>query len=99
MGGIRLGEITYTDNADVLKLIEGRMGLISVLNEDCLRPKGNDVAFVTKVYAMNKDSEALLKGRFFQDYEFEVRHYAGNVTYDANNFVTKNMDTLPSDLT
>lgn len=97
--GIELGEVTYSDNADVLKLIEGRMGLISVLNEECVRPKGNDVAFVTKVYAMNKESESLLKGRFFQDYEFGVKHYAGNVTYDANNFVSKNMDTLPSDLT
>ncbi len=97
--GIELGEVTYSDNADVLKLIEGRMGLISVLNEECVRPKGNDVAFVTKVYAMNKDSESLLKDRFFQDYEFGVKHYAGTVTYDANNFVTKNMDTLPSDLT
>ncbi len=97
--GIELGEVTYQDNADVLKLIEGRMGLISVLNEECVRPKGNDVAFVAKVYAMNKESESLLKGRFFQDYEFGVKHYAGSVTYDANNFVTKNMDTLPSDLT
>ena len=97
--GIELGEVTYSDNADVLKLIEGRMGLISVLNEECVRPKGNDVAFVTKVYAMNKDSEPLYKDRFFQDYEFGVKHYAGPVTYDANNFVTKNMDSLPSDLT
>jgi myosin-5 len=97
--GIALGEVTYSDNADVLKLIEGRMGLISVLNEECVRPKGNDVAFVTKVYAMNNSSESLTKGRFFQDYEFGVKHYAGTVTYDANNFVTKNMDTLPSDLT
>ena len=97
--GIALGEVTYSDNADVLKLIEGRMGLISVLNEECVRPKGNDVAFVTKVYAMNNNSESLTKGRFFQDYEFGVKHYAGTVTYDANNFVTKNMDTLPSDLT
>lgn len=97
--GIELGEVTYSDNADVLKLIEGRMGLISVLNEECVRPKGNDMAFVTKVYAMNKDSESLFKDRFFQDYEFGVKHYAGTVTYDANNFVTKNMDTLPTDLT
>jgi myosin-5 len=96
--GIELGEVMYTDNADVLKLIEGRMGLISVLNEECVRPKGNDVAFVTKVYAMNKDSEALMKGRFFQDYEFGVKHYAGTVKYDSNSFVTKNMDSLPVDL-
>lgn len=96
--GIELGEVTYKDNADVLSLIEGRMGLISVLNEECVRPKGNDNAFVTKVYAMNKDTDVLFRGRFFQDWEFGIKHYAGEVTYDANNFVTKNMDTLPEDL-
>ena len=96
--GIELDEVTYKDNADVLNVIEGRMGLISVLNEECVRPKGNDNAFVTKVYAMNKDTDALYRGRFFQDWEFGIRHYAGDVTYDANNFVTKNMDNLPDDL-
>ena len=90
--------MTFSDNADVLDLVEGRMGLISVLNEECIRPKGNDVAFVAKVYTMNKESNCLYKDRFFHDYEFGVNHYAGPVTYDANNFVTKNMDNLPSDL-
>lgn len=37
---------------------------------------------------------------FFQyrDYEFGINHYAGQVVYDANSFVQKNMDTLPTDL-
>lgn len=96
--GIELGEVSFQDNADVLSLIEGRMGLISVLNEECVRPKGNDTAFVAKIYAMNKDTDCLFKGRFFQDWEFGIKHYAGPVVYDSNNFVTKNMDTLPSDL-
>jgi myosin-5 len=96
--GIELGEVTYKDNGDVLTLIEGRMGLISVLNEECVRPKGNDNAFVTKICAVNKDSEVLFRDRFFRDWEFGIRHYAGEVVYDANNFVTKNMDTLPDDL-
>ena len=96
--GIDLGEVEYQDNVDVLTLIEGRMGLISVLNEECLRPKGNDISFVSKVYAMNKDGSCLYKDRFFRDYEFGVKHYAGAVVYDANMFVTKNMDTLPTDL-
>jgi len=74
------------------------MGIISVLNEECVRPKGNDNAFVNKIYAMNKDAECLYKDRFFHDWEFGIKHYAGDVTYDANNFVTKNMDNLPDDL-
>jgi len=96
--GIALGEITFTDNADVLSLVEGRMGLIAVLNEECVRPKGNDISFVAKIYTMNKDKDCLMKDNFYRDYEFGVRHYAGPVVYDSNNFVLKNMDTLPADL-
>lgn len=96
--GIELGEIMYADNADVLTLVEGRMGLIAVLNEECVRPKGNDIAFVSKVQAVNRDSECLISERHYRDFEFGVKHYAGSVTYDATNFVSKNNDTLPSDL-
>jgi len=96
--GIELGEIMYEDNADVLNLVEGRMGLIAVLNEECVRPKGNDVAFVSKVQAMNRDSDCLMSEKHFHDYEFGVKHYAGPVVYDATNFVSKNNDALPSDL-
>lgn len=96
--GIELGEITYDDNMDVLNLVEGRMGLIAVLNEECVRPKGSDTAFVSKIQTMNKDTECLFIEKSFQNYEFGVKHYAGDVVYDANSFVTKNMDTLPSDL-
>lgn len=96
--GIQLDEIMYEDNANVLNLVEGRMGLIAVLNEECVRPKGNDVAFVSKVQAMNRDSECLIAEKHFHDFEFGVKHYAGPVIYDATNFVTKNNDTLPSDL-
>jgi len=47
---------------------------------------------------MNKDSPCWYRERAWHDTEFAINHYAGRVTYDAEGFVTKNMDTLPSDL-
>ena len=96
--GIALGEIQFEDNADVLNLVEGRMGLIAVLNEECVRPKGSDSAFVSKVHAVNKDSDAFYVEKSFRTYEFGIKHYAGRVYYDATGFVSKNMDALPLDL-
>ena len=96
--GIEVGEIEYPDNTAVLELIEGRMGLINVLNEECIRPKGSDSAFVNKVYSVNGDSDVLVKDNFFRDYQFGIKHYAGQVDYDATNFVSKNTDALPVDL-
>merc|ERR1711933_605782 len=44
--GLDLAEIKYDDTSDVLELIEGKFGIIKQLNEECVRPKGNDEAFV-----------------------------------------------------
>eukprot|EP00548_Thalassiothrix_antarctica_P007038 CAMPEP_0194150720 /NCGR_PEP_ID=MMETSP0152-20130528/44846_1 /TAXON_ID=1049557 /ORGANISM="Thalassiothrix antarctica, Strain L6-D1" /LENGTH=1297 /DNA_ID=CAMNT_0038853921 /DNA_START=395 /DNA_END=4289 /DNA_ORIENTATION=+ len=101
--GIPLGQISYEDNVDVLKLVEGRMGLIAILNEECVRPKGADISFVRKVISTcngNKSggSSALWMERKFRDCQFGIKHYAANVLYDADGFVQKNMDTLPPDL-
>mmetsp|Transcript_11240 Transcript_11240/g.27030 ORF Transcript_11240/g.27030 Transcript_11240/m.27030 type:complete len:881 (-) Transcript_11240:226-2868(-) len=96
--GIELEEITYDDNTDVLDLVEGKMGLLAFLNEECMRPKGSDKAFVFKAQASNMSNPCFFRDKHAPDCEFGIRHYAGAVVYDATNFVVKNSDTLPSDL-
>ena len=97
--GINLDEITYDDNTHVLDLIQNRTGLLAMLNEECVRPGGSDYGFVNKATAANKSSPALIIPRIVHsNVEFGIRHYAGDVMYDATDFVTKNQDTLPSDL-
>lgn len=94
-----LCDFDKVDNKHVLKAIEGRTGILTVLNEECIRPKGNDVAFVTKVGAINKDSTRSIEiKRLFAPHEFSINHSAGAVKYDARGFVDKNMDSLPTDL-
>lgn len=96
--GIALEEITYDDNTHVLDLVEGRMGLLAFLNEECMRPQGSDKTFVYKAQSCNQDNRSFVRAKHASDHEFGIRHYAGLVMYDATNFVVKNMDTLPSDL-
>jgi len=95
--GIALAEIWFDDNTDVLDLIEGRTGLLALLNEECVRPKGNDQQFVQKALQQNKDSPCLIVNKMDR-MSFGVHHYAGKVMYDAEQFVTRNQDTLPTDL-
>jgi myosin-5 len=96
--GIELDEIKYDDNTDVLDLVEGRTGLLALLNEECVRPGGSDKGFVGKVGTLNKTNACFFTEKQYEDTIFGVRHYAGPVIYDATGFVTKNMDTLPTDL-
>lgn len=95
--GLDLDDIWYDDNTDVLDLIEGQTGLLALLNEECVRPKGNDQSFVQKALQINQDSPCLMVHRTDQ-LSFGIHHYAGAVMYDAEFFVTRNQDTLPTDL-
>jgi myosin-5 len=95
--GIPLDEIKYDDNTDVLDLIEGKAGLNSMLNEECVRPKGSDQAFVQKAIAANKKSPCLIVSKMNRK-EFGIHHFAGKVMYDSEGFVSSNQDTLPTDL-
>ena len=49
-----MGEVEFSDNANVLNLIKGRMGLISVLNEEYVCLKGNlDFPTLHKTHSVN----------------------------------------------
>eukprot|EP00980_Cylindrotheca_fusiformis_P004144 scaffold909_cov135-Cylindrotheca_fusiformis.AAC.1 len=96
--GLNLADIKYDDNSDVLGLIEGKLGIIKQLNEECVRPKGNDQAFVSKALRSNKAIPCLIQKRTFGPTEFGIHHYAGPVIYRAQDFVIRNSDTLPTDL-
>ncbi|KAJ0393583.1 hypothetical protein ATCC90586_009338 [Pythium insidiosum] len=95
--GIPWTKIEFADNANVLGLIEGRFGVLSLLNEECMRPKGSDAAFVNKLKAHYTDNDRFEMPRFARE-SFIIKHYAGPVEYDANGFLIKNTDALQNDL-
>ncbi|KAH8066933.1 hypothetical protein JL721_7926 [Aureococcus anophagefferens] len=55
--------VAFPDNEKVLALLEGRMGVVDVLNEECLRPRGSEEAFVTKLDALHGDGAKFAKHR------------------------------------
>ena len=96
--GIEIFDFKVVDNSDVLNLLEGRLGLIISLNEECVRPKGNDESYVYKIKIVHKEHDRLLDEKLHRRTEFGVRHYAGPVTYDSTKFVERNTDKLPDGL-
>lgn len=95
--GIGWDFVEFRDNAPVLDLIEGRMGLITVLNEECMLANGTDSAFTSKLKALHSDLPLLIPDRL-NPLDFTIKHYAGPVKYTAADFVSKNRDTLLEDL-
>ncbi|CEG38263.1 myosin-like protein [Plasmopara halstedii] len=95
--GIPWTRIEFADNVNVLTLLEGRFGVLALLNEECMRPKGSDAAFANKLKAHYSDNDRFECPRFARD-AFVIKHYAGPVQYDTNGFLIKNTDALQNDL-
>ncbi|ETW06453.1 hypothetical protein H310_02709 [Aphanomyces invadans] len=94
--GIPWTKIEYADNMNVLELIEGRFGLLALLNEECMRPKGSDAAFTNKLSAHYNDNDRFELPRLKRNC-FTIHHYAGQVIYETSGFLVKNTDMLQRD--
>jgi hypothetical protein len=86
------------DNSEVLDLLEGKMGIIALLNEECMIPKGSDQNFLNKITSSCKHSPCFSCTVHSQRDEFCIQHYAGGVYYSVSGFVERNRDALPSEV-
>ncbi|KAF0696725.1 Aste57867_12527 [Aphanomyces stellatus] len=95
--GIPLELVSFEDNQPILDLIEGRLGLVDLLNETGVLAKATDAAFVSKIheaFASHKNFEKVRMNTM----QFKILHYAGEVVYNGEHFLEKNKDTLPPDM-
>ncbi|XP_072297032.1 myosin-7-like isoform X1 [Eucyclogobius newberryi] len=81
-----------------IDLIEKPMGIMSILEEECMFPKASDATFKAKLYdnhlgkSNNFQKPRIIKGR--PEAHFALVHYAGTVDYNINNWLVKNKDPL-----
>ncbi|KAJ7987385.1 hypothetical protein DPEC_G00325940 [Dallia pectoralis] len=86
------------DLAACIDLIERPMGIMSILEEECMFPKASDATFKAKLYDTHLGKNAcflkpkVVKGR--PEAHFTLVHYAGNVDYNIGNWLVKNKDPL-----
>ena len=91
--------IDFSDNQPCIDLIEGKLGVLSLLDEESRLPMGSDEQFVTKLhhnFATDKQHQFFKKPRFGKS-AFTVCHYAIDVTYESEGFIEKNRDTVPDE--
>ena len=102
--GLQWENIAFKDNLNTLELIEGKpvnkiVGIMSLLNEECVMPMGNDANLLAKLKRTCKDHSSFscpLTGGHGKD-EFTISHYAGTVSYNIRGFVDRNKDTLANE--
>ncbi|KAJ0797373.1 putative myosin ATPase [Helianthus annuus] len=84
--------VEFVDNQDVLDLIEKKPGgIIALLDEACMFPKSTHETFAQKMYQTYKSHKRFSKPKLSRT-NFTINHYAGDVTYQADQFLDKNKD-------
>merc|ERR1711990_610720 len=87
------------DLAATLDLIEKPMGILAILEEECMFPKASDTTFKDKLYQnhmgkTNAFGKPGPKSKGQRDGHFELHHYAGTVAYNINDWLEKNKDPI-----
>ncbi|XP_037768620.1 unconventional myosin-X isoform X1 [Chelonia mydas] len=95
--GISWEAIDWMDNAECLDLIEKKLGLLALVNEESRFPKGTDSTLLEKLHNQHASNHYYVKPRV-TDHQFGIRHYAGEVLYDVRGFLEKNRDTFRDDI-
>ncbi|XP_078408901.1 unconventional myosin-X-like [Cetorhinus maximus] len=95
--GMSWEAIDWMDNAECLDLIEKKLGLLALINEESRFPKGTDCTLLEKLHSQHGSNSFYVKPRV-TDHQFGIRHYAGEVMYDVRGFLEKNRDTFRDDI-
>ncbi|KAG6942207.1 hypothetical protein JG688_00018255, partial [Phytophthora aleatoria] len=94
--GVDWKYIEFCDNQDCVNLISQRpTGILSLIDEECVMPKGSDTTLASKLYRAcgshpRFEASRIQRARGL----FTVVHYAGHVEYSSDGFLEKNKDVL-----
>ncbi|KAI8098944.1 P-loop containing nucleoside triphosphate hydrolase protein [Halteromyces radiatus] len=91
--------IEFSDNQKCIELIEGKLGILSLLDEESRLPAGSDQGFSQKLYTNfdKPEFKSHFKKPRFSNNAFTIAHYAHDVQYEAENFLDKNKDSVPDE--
>ncbi|XP_076005016.1 unconventional myosin-X isoform X2 [Genypterus blacodes] len=95
--GLAWVDINWMDNGECLDLIEKKLGLLALMNEESHFPKATDGTLLEKLHCQHSKNPFYVKPRVAV-HCFGVRHYAGEVVYDVRGMLEKNRDTFRDDI-
>jgi len=87
------------DLEQCIALIEKPMGILSILEEECMFPKASDKTFLAKLFENHGNGKSKNMGKpkpskAKMEPHFEIYHYAGTVQYNIQGWLDKNKDPI-----
>ncbi|GJE97937.1 Myosin heavy chain [Phanerochaete sordida] len=91
--------IDFSDNQPCIDVIEGKLGVLALLDEESRLPSGTDASFLQKLnnQLVKPENKDVFKKPRFGNSAFTIAHYALDVTYEVEGFLEKNRDTVPDE--
>uniref|UniRef100_A0A8U7NTU3 Unconventional myosin-Va n=1 Tax=Corvus moneduloides TaxID=1196302 RepID=A0A8U7NTU3_CORMO len=86
--------IDFYDNQPCINLIEAKMGILDLLDEECKMPKGSDDSWAQKLYNTHLNKCTLFEKPRLSNKAFIIKHFADKVEYQCEGFLEKNKDTV-----
>ena len=79
--------VDYPDNSNILHLVGGSKGIMSLLDEQCLIPNGSNQSFYNQLlkFKCQDDQEDIVYASKMNkvEFKFNIKHYAGSVLYST----------------
>ncbi|XP_065086171.1 unconventional myosin-Vb isoform X2 [Ochlerotatus camptorhynchus] len=95
--GIEWKMIDFYDNQPCIDLIEAKLGILDLLDEECRMPRGSDESWVGKLQEKCSKYKHFDKPRFGTS-AFLIKHFSDTVQYESHGFLEKNRDTVSKEL-
>ncbi|XP_051791195.1 unconventional myosin-Va [Erpetoichthys calabaricus] len=92
--GITWNRIDFRDNQPCIELIEGKLGILELLDEECKMPKGSDASWAQKLYEHHVNHSQHFQKPRLSNSAFLILHFADMVEYQCEGFLEKNRDTM-----
>ncbi|XP_075753381.1 unconventional myosin-Va isoform X8 [Pelodiscus sinensis] len=86
--------IDFYDNQPCINLIEAKLGILDLLDEECKMPKGSDGSWAQKLYNTHLNKCVLFEKPRMSNKAFIIQHFADKVEYQCEGFLEKNKDTV-----
>uniref|UniRef100_A0A4W3GXJ6 Unconventional myosin-Va-like n=1 Tax=Callorhinchus milii TaxID=7868 RepID=A0A4W3GXJ6_CALMI len=86
--------IEFHDNQPCIELLEAKLGILDLLDEECRMPKGTDTSWAQKLYERHLHTSYYFQKPRMSNTAFLILHFADDVLYQCEGFLEKNRDTV-----
>uniref|UniRef100_UPI00398ED907 unconventional myosin-Va-like n=1 Tax=Pristiophorus japonicus TaxID=55135 RepID=UPI00398ED907 len=86
--------IDYHDNQPCIDVIEAKLGVLDLLDEECRILNGTDEKWAQKLYDRHEHASYHFRKPRMSNSAFIILHFADDVLYQCEGFLEKNRDTV-----